>query len=165
MITILGIDPGSQVTGYGIIKLIKRELHYIASGCIRTNQLPLTERLNEVFCGIQKVVETYPVDEVAVEQVFVHQNLAGALKLGQARGVAILAATLTSKPFAEYSAKAVKQAVVGYGAADKQQVKQMVLYLLRLQGKIRSDAADALAVAICHANHKMGMMNHPLSVS
>lgn len=153
MTTILGIDPGSIITGYGLVKLVKKDIQYVASGCIRIRGRQTADKLNEIFQGIQQVIHTYPVDMVAVEQVFMHHNVASALKLGQARGVAIMAATTQAQPLAEYSARQIKQSVVGYGGAEKCQVKAMVLSLLALRGMIQADAADALAVALCHAYH------------
>lgn len=149
---ILGIDPGSNITGYGVIRVEKGEHEYIASGCIRVTEKALSQRLEQVFAGIREVAGLYCPAEAAIEQVFVHQNPNTALKLGQARGAAIVAASLSGLSVAEYSAKQVKSAVVGYGAASKDQVQSMICQLLKLSEKPQEDAADALAVAICHAN-------------
>ena len=149
---ILGIDPGSNITGYGVIDSEKNQLKYIASGCIRVTEKVLSQRLEQVFSGIREVLGLYCPVEVAIEQVFMHQNANTALKLGQARGAAIVAASLNGLSVAEYSAKQVKSAVVGYGAASKDQVQSMICQLLKLSEKPQVDAADALAVAICHAN-------------
>ncbi len=151
MTTIIGIDPGSNITGYGVIQIEGNRQHYVASGCIRVKSKEIGSRLGEVHQGIREVVMTHRPDEAAIEQVFMHQNAAGAIKLGQARGVAIVAASMDGIPVAEYSARQIKQAVVGYGAAVKEQVQHMVKTLLNLSGKPQEDAADALAVALCHA--------------
>ncbi len=151
---ILGIDPGSNITGYGVIDSEKNELKYIASGCIRVTEKTIGQRLEQVFSGIREVLGSYCPAEVAIEQVFVHQNPNTALKLGQARGVAIVSASLNGLIVSEYSAKQVKSAVVGYGAASKDQVQSMICQLLKLSEKPQEDAADALAVAICHANSR-----------
>lgn len=159
MSVILGIDPGSQTTGFGVIQSEGKQVRYLNSGCIRVARWPLAERLQRIFFGLREVIQEYQPNEVAIEQIFMHQNPNSALKLGQARGVAIVAATcgdhgvLKDKPPAEYSARQVKQSVVGYGAADKTQVQEMVRYLLQLKTKPAPDAADALAIALCHAHH------------
>lgn len=159
--TILGIDPGSRVTGYGIIHQEHRKLHYVDSGCIRTNlEGDLSQRLLEIFDGICELMDTYRPDEVAIEQVFMHQNPNSALKLGHARGVAMVAAASHRVPISEYSAREVKLALVGYGAAEKTQVKQMVMNLLMLSKAPQSDAADALAIAICHSHQQEWLKKH-----
>ncbi len=152
MSVILGIDPGSRITGYGIIKAIDRDLHYIASGCIRTSDGELSQRLLQIFNGVCELMEQYSPDEVAIEQVFMHQNPSSALKLGHARGVAMVACASHRLSVSEYSPRAIKLAVAGYGAAEKVQVKHMVVQLLQLNAPPQSDAADALAIAICHSN-------------
>lgn len=149
MTIIIGIDPGSRITGYGVIRWDNHQSHYIDSGCLRVAAGALHERLQNIFSGIQSIIQQYEPIEAAIEQIFMHQNPGAALKLGQARGAAIVALGL---PVAEYSARQVKQSVVGYGAADKSQVQQMVKALLNLPGKLQADAADALAVALCHAH-------------
>lgn len=154
MTIILGIDPGSRITGYGIIKQEQRQLVYIDSGCIRTTDGTLAQRLLQIFDGICTLLDNYFPDEMAIEQVFLHQNPNSALKLGHARGVAMVAAASHRLGISEYSARSVKQAVVGYGAADKAQVKSMVTSLLHLNSEPQTDAADALAVAICHGHHR-----------
>jgi crossover junction endodeoxyribonuclease RuvC len=150
MTTILGIDPGSRVTGYGLISLQQRKLQYIDSGCIRTSAEDISQRLLQIFNGICELLEQYQPNEVAIEQVFMHENVSSALKLGHARGVAMVACASHRLTVREYSPRAIKQAVVGYGAAEKIQVKHMVMRLLQLQGSPQADAADALAIAICH---------------
>ena len=152
MTLILGIDPGSRVTGYGLIREQKRQLSYVDSGCIRTPEGPFTERLLEIFNGICLLMERFSPEEVAIEQVFMHNNPSSALKLGHARGVAMVACASHRVPVHEYSAREVKQSVVGYGNAEKQQVKHMVVQLLMLSAAPQSDAADALAIAICHSH-------------
>ncbi|AHE67515.1 crossover junction endodeoxyribonuclease RuvC [Legionella oakridgensis ATCC 33761 = DSM 21215] len=154
---ILGIDPGSRITGYGLIKENdKRQLHYLDSGCIRTPQGELSERLLQIFNGICELMDAFNPDEVAIEQVFMHQNVNAALKLGHARGVAMVASASHRVKVSEYSAREIKQAVVGYGAAQKDQVKHMVVSLLKLDSSPQSDAADALAIAICHSHMRNG---------
>lgn len=153
MSLILGIDPGSRITGYGIINSVGLKNEYVTSGCIRmpaVNSLP--EKLEEIFNGITQIIEQYSPQEMAIEEVFMAKNADSALKLGQARGVAIVAAKLQGLPVSEYAAKKVKQAVVGTGAAGKEQVQHMVRVLLNLPGNPQQDAADALAIALCHIN-------------
>ena len=156
MTVILGIDPGSRITGYGIIKEENRKIHYIDSGCIRTSDGDLSQRLLQIFNGICQLMDVFSPHEVAIEQVFMHQNPNSALKLGQARGVAMVAAASHRVTISEYSAREVKQAVVGYGAAQKEQVSHMVVNLLMLNSSPQKDAADALAIAICHSHRRQG---------
>lgn len=152
MTIILGIDPGSRVTGYGLIKENQRQLHYLDSGCIRTSEGTLSQRLLQIFNGVCELMETFSPDEVAIEEIFMHQNPSSALKLGHARGVALVACASHRINISEYSAREVKQSVVGYGAAQKSQVKHMVVSLLMLNSAPQNDAADALAIAICHSH-------------
>ncbi len=153
MTCILGIDPGSRITGYGIVRMEGMHGRYLTSGCIRLNPgLPLAERLRAIYQSLGEIIRTHEPDEMAVEQVFMHRNPDSALKLGQARGAAILAGAMAGLPVAEYAATAIKQAVVGSGGADKQQVQHMVCALLQLPGKPQADAADALAVALTHGH-------------
>ena len=152
MTIILGIDPGSRVTGYGVVREHQRRLHYVDSGCIRSAEGTLPERLLQIFNGICVLMEKYLPQEVAIEQVFMHKNASSALKLGHARGVAMVACASHRVPVDEYSAREVKQTVVGYGAADKTQVQHMVVQLLMLSATPQADAADALAIAICHSH-------------
>jgi crossover junction endodeoxyribonuclease RuvC len=154
MTRILGIDPGSRVTGYGIIDQQGQQLSYVASGCIRTQGEALPERLGIIFSGIIDIIGEHSPDEMGIEQVFMNKNADSALKLGQARGAAICSGVHVHLPVAEYAARAIKQAVVGKGGASKEQVQHMVCVLLALQKKPQSDAADALAVAICHGHHR-----------
>ncbi len=152
MTVILGIDPGSRVTGYGIIRECNRKLEYIDSGCIRTADGELSQRLLEIFNGICQLMEKFSPTEVAIEEVFMHENPSSALKLGHARGVAMVACASHRVKVSEYSAREVKLSLVGYGAAKKEQVKHMVVNLLMLNSAPQSDAADALGIAICHSH-------------
>lgn len=152
MIRILGIDPGSQVTGYGVIEVSGTRATYVASGCVRTGNGNLPDRLKVIFQGIGEIVSIYQPHEMAVEQVFVHKNVDSALKLGQARGAAICACVMQELPVAEYTPREIKQAIVGTGNAAKEQVQHMVRMLLKLADLPQADAADALAVALCHSH-------------
>ncbi|CAN0596497.1 unnamed protein product, partial [Ectocarpus sp. 12 AP-2014] len=149
---ILGVDPGSRITGYGIIRAEGRHIEYIDSGCIRMGEKPMAERLQAIFHGLATLIGEYRPQEFAIEQVFMARNPDSALKLGQARGAAIVSAANSGLPVHEYSARQVKQAVVGKGGADKSQVQHMVQALLSLSRKPQADAADALAIALCHAH-------------
>lgn len=157
MSIILGIDPGSRITGYGIIREEKRKIFYVDSGCIRTSEGELSQKLLQIFDGICQLMDEYAPDEVAIEQVFMHQNPNTALKLGHARGVAMVAAASHRVKVNEYSAREIKQSVVGYGAAQKEQVKHMVMSLLMLNSPPQNDAADGLAIAICHSHMRHGL--------
>lgn len=158
MSIILGIDPGSRLTGYGVIKKQGRHFTYLGSGCIKTisgkesEQQQLAARLQVIFAGVSELILQFQPDEFAIEQVFMAKNPDSALKLGQARGAAIVGATNAGLPVAEYSARQIKQSVVGTGAADKSQVQHMVKSILRLPATPQADAADALAVALCHGH-------------
>lgn len=150
---ILGIDPGSRATGFGLIEVDGPRLRAVRWGRLTApRHLPLCERLLAVYDGVRQVLEADRPDMAAVESVFFAQHPRGALVLGQARGVVLLAAAQAGLAVAEYSPLAIKQAVVGYGHAEKAQVQAMVQTLLGLQRRPSSDAADALAVAICHAH-------------
>jgi crossover junction endodeoxyribonuclease RuvC len=152
MSIILGIDPGSRITGYGVIQQQGRHLHYLGSGCIRTSESELSGKLKQIYAGVSEIIIQFQPDVFAIEQVFMAKNADSALKLGQARGAAIVAAVNAELPVFEYAARLVKQAVVGTGAADKIQVQHMVKQMLKLPANPQADAADALGVAICHAN-------------
>jgi crossover junction endodeoxyribonuclease RuvC len=154
---ILGIDPGLRVTGFGVIEKAGNRLTYVASGCIRTAQGELADRIRTIFRGLEEVIETYSPVQVALERVFVNVNPNSTLLLGQARGAAVCAAVVKDLPVAEYTALQVKQAVVGNGHAKKEQVQEMVKRLLNLKGAPGADAADALACAICHAHGGQGL--------
>jgi crossover junction endodeoxyribonuclease RuvC len=151
-VRILGIDPGSRITGYGIIDFHNDHARHVASGCIRIRGGDLTARLRAIFEGITSIVDSEAPAELAVEQVFFARNAASALKLGQARGAALMAGIAKGLPLYEYSPNEVKQAVTGRGHAPKDQVQHMIKMLLGLQELPASDAADALAVAICHGH-------------
>lgn len=131
---ILGIDPGSRITGYGVIHVEGSRNEYVASGCIRIQGELLAERLQQVYAGISEIIDRYCPQEMAIEQVFMARNADSALKLGQARGVAVVAGANAGLPVAEYAARKVKQSVVGNGGADKSQVQIMVAHLLKLPG-------------------------------
>lgn len=159
MTLILGIDPGSLKTGYGVIHQLKTKPSYVASGVIRMHSAQsLPERLKTIFESLCEIIETYQPNHMAIESVFMAKNPGGALKLGQARGAAIVAGVRHDLPVAEYEARKVKQSVVGSGAADKVQVQHMVKTLLKLPECPQEDAADALAVALCHANSHQYMV-------
>ena len=152
MITILGVDPGSRITGFGIIQVQGQKLHHIHSGTINTGRGTVSERLHTIFVELDAVIAAHAPNEFAIEQVFMHRNPNSAIKLGQARGAALVAAAKHQLPVGEYAPREIKQAVVGYGAAEKTQVQHMIRLLLHLSVAPLVDAADALAVAICHAN-------------
>lgn len=149
---ILGIDPGSRITGFGIIEIDGNRTRYVTSGCVRVAGAALPERLQQIFTGVAAIVSDYHPDQMAIERVFMARNADSALKLGQARGAAICAATSRELQVSEYSAREIKQAVVGKGSATKQQVQHMVCALLGLKSAPQADAADALAVALCHGH-------------
>ena len=153
---ILGVDPGLQVTGFGVIDKHGNRLAYVASGCVRSGRGELAARLKVLLEGLNEVIGVHRPAEVAIEKVFVNVNPQSTLLLGQARGTAICAAVLAGLPVAEYTALQVKQAVVGRGHAQKEQVQQMVKRLLALPGAPSPDAADALACAIAHAHAAQG---------
>jgi crossover junction endodeoxyribonuclease RuvC len=158
MAIILGIDPGSRLTGYGIIKQVGGKTEYLGSGCIRLQGDELAPRLKQIFDGVSEIITQFCPTEFAIEQVFLAKNPDSALKLGQARGAAIVAATCHNLPVAEYSARQIKQSVVGKGNADKGQVQHMVTYLLKLTASPQADAADALAVAMCHSHTQQSLI-------
>jgi crossover junction endodeoxyribonuclease RuvC len=150
---ILGIDPGSRITGYGLVEKIGNRLRHIDNGAIITDsKAPMPERLQVIYRQLNRIIDEYAPQAVAVERIFVAKNALSALKLGHARGVAMLAGVNAGLPVAEYSAVEVKNAVVGYGRAAKTQVQHMVRVLLALPEIAQEDASDALAVAICHAH-------------
>ncbi len=153
MALILGIDPGSRVTGYGVIESVGNKQAYVASGCIRTtDKHGLPEKLDEIFQGVSEIINEFVPRELAIERIFMAKSAESALKLGHARGVAIVAAVNQGLPVYEYEARKVKQAVAGKGSASKAQIQHMVMTLLNLPSKPQADAADALAIAICHIN-------------
>ncbi|SDN28831.1 crossover junction endodeoxyribonuclease RuvC [Pseudomonas jinjuensis] len=165
MTLILGIDPGSRITGYGVVRDTGRGCEYVASGCIRTGAGELRDRLQIVFRGVGEVIRLYGPVTMGIEQVFMARNADSALKLGQARGAAIVAAAEAGLEVAEYTASQVKQAIAGTGGADKQQVQMMVMHLLKLLQKPQIDASDALAIALCHAHHRQSLIPHGLATA
>jgi len=151
---VLGIDPGSAVTGYGLIDATNQSsFRHITFGVIRTGAAePLPERLKKIYKGITRIIAEFNPSAVAFEDVFYGRNVQSALKLGQARGAAIMAAVNADKTISTYSAREVKQSLTGYGAASKEQVQRMIQDLLKLKDNVSPmDASDALAIAICHA--------------
>jgi crossover junction endodeoxyribonuclease RuvC len=153
--SILGIDPGSILTGWGLVELAGNQLCHIANGVIGApSGLCQAERLLEIHRGIEVIMKRYRPQAVSLEKVFFSQNAQSALKLGQARGMAMLAAAQNHIDVSEYSATEIKVAVVGYGHASKEQIQKMVGALLGLRGALRPDAADALAAAICHLHRR-----------
>ena len=150
---ILGLDPGSLRTGFGVIDCAGGTLTIVAQGCIATNGGPLADRLRLIHGRVAELIVQHCPQEVAVERVFLSKNADSALKLGQARGAA-LAAVPAALGVHEYAPRAVKLAVVGVGGAEKAQVAHMVKQLLALEMRLGADAADALAIAICHANSR-----------
>lgn len=156
-IRILGIDPGLRVTGFGVLEKIGNRLVYVTSGCVRSGEGELPQRLKVILAGLGEVIVVNQPQQVAIEKVFVNVNPQSTLLLGQARGAAICAAVQHDLPVAEYTALQVKQSVVGNGHAAKEQVQEMVKRLLNLPGVPSPDAADALACAICHAHGGQGL--------
>ena len=159
MLRILGLDPGSRVTGYGVVDAGQSGVRYVASGCIRVGNGAMAGRLLEIHRHVTELVDTYAPGEVAIERVFMHKNPDSALKLGQARGAALCGACHSGAEVFEYAPRAIKQTITGTGAAEKRQVQHMIKALLSVEGKIGADAADALAIALCHAHHRGGRMN------
>lgn len=151
---VLGIDPGSRITGFGVVNIDGSSPDYVASGCIRMEGAFL-DRLKTIYDGMTEVITRYQPSAVAVEKVFFAKNADSALKLGQARGAALCAVLQFALPVTEYTALQIKQAIVGRGHAQKPQVQAMVRALLRLDNTPQADAADALACALCHA-HRLG---------
>lgn len=160
MIRILGIDPGSRYTGYGIIESDGLKSRYIHSGYLRIQADDLSQKLGIIFSGITDVITEWQPEIMAIEQVFVGKNVDSALKLGQARGAAICAGVNAGLDVGEYAPRAIKKAVVGRGSAEKGQIQEIVRLLLNLTEKLQADEADALAVALCHAhnNTRMGQL-------
>ena len=156
---ILGIDPGSRLTGYGVVRYQSGKFDYLSSGCIKTTGDEIAGRLDIIFKGVSELIAQYQPKEFAIESVFMAKNPDSALKLGQARGAAIVAATQFDLPVAEYAARQIKQSVVGKGNADKTQVQHMVRHILKLPGIPQADAADALAVALCHGHTHQSLIN------
>ncbi|MBV1905198.1 MAG: crossover junction endodeoxyribonuclease RuvC [Pseudomonadales bacterium] len=149
---VLGIDPGSRVTGYGVVEYKNASFTYLNSGCIRTPKTALCGRLGVIYQSVFTLIGEYEPDQVAVEEVFMARNPQSALKLGQARGAAISAVAMQDLEITEYAARTVKKAITGTGSASKDQIQHMVKMILGLTGTLAEDAADALAIAICHVN-------------
>ena len=158
MIRILGIDHGSQITGYGIIDSEGNHSKHIDNGIIRVEGNDVAEKLRLIYKRISKLISDFEPDEVSIEKVFMHKNADSALKLGQARGAAITAAAMHDIEVFEYTANQVKQSTVGKGHATKQQVQHMVKILLNLPEVPFTDASDALAIALCHAHSREGVL-------
>lgn len=154
---VLGIDPGSVITGYGVVDTDGVRDFHVAHGIVRVVGESLPDKLGYILAEVGAIIEQWQPSEVGIEQVFVSNNPMSALKLGQARGAAICAAVQRGLPVAEYSPRTIKQAAVGYGAAGKEQMQEMVRVLLSLDSLPTADAADGLAVALCHA-HSMNAM-------
>jgi len=152
MAIFLGIDPGSRVTGYGLVNAVGNRLEFVGCGRIKTSSESQPERLKTIFDGICSVIEEFSPQYAAVEEVFMGKNAASALKLGQARGSAMVGCLHHNLEVGEYSARMVKLAVVGSGSATKAQVQHMVKAILGIDDTLAEDASDGLAIAICHAN-------------
>ncbi|MFJ3447689.1 MULTISPECIES: crossover junction endodeoxyribonuclease RuvC [Pseudomonas] len=165
MTLILGIDPGSRITGFGVVRQTARGCEYVASGCIRTGDGELHDRLLVVFRGVSEIIRQHGPVTMGIERVFMARNADSALKLGQARGAAIVAAAEAGLEIAEYTASQVKQAVAGTGGANKDQVMLMVMHLLKLTQKPQVDASDALAIALCHAHTRSSLIPHGLTTA
>lgn len=164
---ILGIDPGSRITGWGVIEVRGSSLCCLGNGHLQLGSTDMAGRLQEIFRGISEVIEELAPQQAAIEKVFVNRNVESALKLGQARGAAICAVGEQGLPLGEYSPTQIKRAIVGSGRADKTQVQHMVKMLMGLDTDLQADAADALAVAVCHAHtgqtlaRMPGVLNSP----
>ncbi len=151
---ILGIDPGSRLTGFGIVDFAGDKPTYVASGTVKSLDGEFADRLRQIFESVASIVDEYRPDIVSIESVFMHKNAGSALKLGQARSAAICATFEHGAEIHEYAPREIKQAVVGSGAASKEQVQHMVVSILSLDGSPAEDAADALAAALCHGNQR-----------
>ena len=161
VIRILGIDPGSLVTGYGVIDIHGQQARHVDSGCIRIPSVSLPERLKIIFEGVGQVIEQHRPSEMAIESVFMNRNADSALKLGQARGAAIVAAVRVDIPVSEFTPAQIKKAIVGKGNASKQQIQHMVTLLLNLDKTPATDAADALATALCCSHTRQTLARMP----
>ncbi len=151
---ILGIDPGSRLTGFGVVDFVRSDPVYVASGTVRSLDGDFPARLRQIFESVAAIVDEFCPDIVAVESVFVHRNAASALKLGQARSAALCATFSRALEVHEYAPREIKLAVVGTGSASKEQVQHMIVSLLRLSAMPPPDAADALAAALCHGHQQ-----------
>ena len=159
-VRIIGVDPGSRSTGYGVVDTDGTRLVHVASGFVRTGEGGWSDRLRRIFEDLGAIIDTHTPGEFVIEKVFVHRNASSALKLGQARGAAILAGATRALPVYEYSPNEVKQAVTGRGHATKEQIQHMTRVLLALREPSQADEADALAVAICHAHVRATVARH-----
>ena len=159
MTRIIGIDPGSLKTGFGIIESDGVRSQYVASGCIVVKGDNLAERLGNIFSRLHEIIAQWHPDEMAIEQVFVSNNADSALKLGQARGAAICAGVQHQLAVSEYAPRQIKNAVVGTGSAKKEQVQHMMNLLLNINKTLQADEADALGVALCHAHHRASKLS------
>lgn len=164
MSIILGVDPGSRKTGFGLIETTGNRSVYMTSGMIMVADLTFPERLKTIYQSLESIIEDYSPQVMVVEQVFMAKNASSALKLGQARGAAIAAGAVSDLIVEEYSARQIKQAVVGTGSAQKEQVQLMVKHLLKLDQMPQEDAADALAAAICYANTQQALIRSSVSL-
>jgi len=153
-VRILGIDPGSRLTGFGVVDCCGDRTTYVASGSVDSVAGEFPERLKVIFDSVAEIVAQYQPQVVVVESVFMHKNAGSALKLGHARSAAICATFAHNVQVFEYAPRAIKQAVVGTGAASKEQIQHMIRHMLELEGDPSPDAADALAAAVCHANQR-----------
>ncbi len=151
-VLILGVDPGSRLTGYGVVESIGAQVRFVDCGLIQAGSDDFASRLKRIFDGLGEIIAEFSPAELAIEKVFVHRNVTSALKLGQARGAALLAAATREVAVFEYSPNEIKQAVTGRGHAGKEQIQHMIRVLLSLKEAPATDAADALAVAVCHAH-------------
>ncbi len=150
---VLGVDPGSLITGYGLVKKQDNRLIYVEGGKISSpHSRPFSERIHRIFCSLIEIINTYHPEEMSIEDVFFAKNVKSALKIGHARGAALIAAIQGGLKVFEYSPLQVKQSVVGYGRASKEQVRAMVKIILKLDTQLSLDVSDALAIAICHHN-------------
>lgn len=154
VVRVLGLDPGSRITGYGVIEGRGATARYLASGCIKLDEhAAFAQRLKVLYENVAELISRHQPQVVAVEQVFVSKNAGSALKLGQARGVLLCAGALAGLQVTEYTPADIKRTIVGGGRAEKTQVQHMVKVLLKLNGALAADAADALAVALCHLRY------------
>ena len=150
---VLGVDPGSRITGYGLLEEKNREISFIEAGLVKPpEKMPFSQKIHRIFQGLVEILDRCAPDAVAVEDLFYAKNARSSLKLGHARGAALIAAGQHDIPVFEYTPLEIKKSVVGYGRADKEQVRSMVSMMLQLKKQVPLDASDALAAAICHIN-------------
>ncbi|MDX1730397.1 MAG: crossover junction endodeoxyribonuclease RuvC [Aurantimonas coralicida] len=162
-IRIIGIDPGLRRTGWGIVETLGNSLRFVASGTVMSDgKMDLASRLRTLYDGLTEVIHAQQPDEAAVEQTFVNKDAVATLKLGQARGIAMVVPSLAGLPVAEYAPNAVKKAVIGVGHGEKKQIHMMVKVLMPKATFDTDDAADALAIAICHSHHRQSAQSRAL---